>query len=1645
MKAVKKNTFYKSTTLKVGSEVMPNYSDVSLGGGSLSDGTYNYFELQGGYKSKYFALSGSVPSTPAYGQSELRGGYLSLYCTDVKLANTPRLPEIELYKMEQGIELSEGLLQIAHLSGNSAYSGIDTASNTPYPDGASISVYHSVLDADNYYDYENFDGANKTLGEVKILKPAGTGIVELGDAFLTVSKAKKEGKSVGSLLGQYKSFSLKKYFSNDDATVPIKPEGKDHTGVWRPQLDKRKDTKAKLKWRKPYWKYKDIKGSIEFKSKAGVGSDMDAMNTGTPGNTIFSEVYATADTNNPFTSDVNNPLMMTSCELSTAKKFSGGQAFRMYHLWDYSTESANLQKSLGKDAIMPSMTRASIYNLPQPHSGLDYAGAGDTGSPDFMGDASKILPEISMKMNISKLQFTPFIRRETGYGPTAGNTYYPSGTGASGGDADSSTNTSLLRSVVVTWSNYKPKTDHTTLDKFLDYGLERFYTGETTEHIVGGVAFMKTGIDLNEDPSTIYATALPVTDWAGNNGSSPTSKLLASGGLAKFSGLGTDLGDTLLVGCDAWVPSKSNGMRFVKLPMDSWFDMRTFIDGWAFNGPWSAQQNIYYKSGYGSDGLAKTGAPMRVFFKSDMVASGTVESDNPNADVPFLDVFFPCGTGPSGGARAAEYTFNGDPSFYPKHMTIWVQNYRWIEGSANATITYGNSYGTFYWGDNDGALPSGAAIEAELFIDDIKLKNFVPDVTNASAGASISTQQPISLRTESIESPYTKFWGNNSSLSGAPTSGASVRSFSTENQAYGATGSIYDVTATECIIMGFEDPGQLPSGPTAGGGDWVNYPSSTESKGFIMGNGFNTALYSNMERLKPHCFQSSVGNVANVGSDMLGGQFAGDHYYKGVLATHLADAGSTAPYANNTWYYRVFVTNDASNTENYSTGADGGTVYGNYGTDSQINYMTYDELPTTTASTTPSSMDGFTSKGLMKLHMSGSRDITGGGVASPGWVKREHIMCSTKITGIPGFPTKNVDSLSDYQIQVQDPTIFNKYQADEYIIFLINGAVPTNTTGSTETLGWGTSTKTLKLDEDIEIDSASGVITLNQDVTSADSGTDNLCIENNLSRLWISPKKWWVTWYQPANKTHRSYQNFCVVQQVGANGTGNTYPIVQSALEGSTYNESTYGYDKDLRGSSPAANPTNRVGMSGLYTKSWGLDPANTDTSLVTNQDYGYGSYDEESDSGGEVAISTAVPQKWMYMDLDGIAQAQDTSEDDNLVFLLGMNDAGLEQVRLVSDEDSDVTRVPEMRWEYYDPLPIISQPISLSPNYNILSGSGQNKVDLYKLDREELNAIKFNWREDADDITYRLLYIDSSPIQNKYHKIAFQAPLNELPAAGVATGSYYTGSARNAAGTFTTSTERTITGSSGWAYDGNLASSTSGVDWPQTAASTAWSYFNNTEATFIVHAVPRDGTTQTQGTLFTDNSTRGAFKIYYTKAASANADVTPVVSLTSGSTVVSGKTVTLTSDYSFPNDGESPLFIVVTFNANLDSNHIKMYVNGRLVKQSAGNWTKGNNLYNGASYDGRINIGNENDTGGTKKFRGTIQECIVHNKELHVPTAPDEYILPTTYLADKTAAGGTAIKYNARLFLFDYHNIIGTSRDTVCSSDEVSWEATPI
>ena len=1750
MRAVEKNTFYKRTTLTNASAIQPNFSDLARGvSGDL-------ISLQGGFKETNYVLSGNIAETPTYGESELIGGYLSVFVSGVTMGTTPTLPQLELYKLKPGVEVQEGKMSIAYLSGSSGNTGINPDTNVDYLDGSDLTVFHSVMSTDNNIRTENFDGADKTLGDVKIIKSAGTGIVEMSSAFLTISDAKsKAAGGLGNLLGQYKTFALRKYFSQDGATILIKPETDDINGVWRPQYDGRKGNKIKLTWKKPYWKYKDIKNVIQFKAKSPVAGSAENDTGGSPGNTIFDEVYQSANLNNPFTSSEANPLLMTTCELSSERKFGGAQSFRMYHLWDYSTASANLQKALGSQRISPSVTRASVYNIPYP--------ANLSSENTYLGANNFQLPEIAMRMNISKLQFTPYLSASRTLSASASGfdtakSYYPAGTGSSTAPTYTAStkllNTGFLRSVTVTWSNYKPKADHTTLDKFLDYGLERYYTGESTEHIVGGVTFRKVGIDtdtVNTNPQVLMASAIPVQPWWGSGASATAIHPSSAPGVnLKYGLTKLTLGDTaaglqntMMLGLQAWtnfgdgLPS-NDGVRQVDLPLDTWFNMRAFIDIQQNNSALSAQTNIYDSFTKASEGAYNaTGCPMRVFFETEIPVSGSVSDDDTLKNVPFVDVYFPAkynsnvysasGNAPSGNP-AEIYNFQDNPEMFPKHMTIWVQNFRWINGTANNTFaeynTYANSAGIFPWGDAQGALPSGSAIEAEVYIDNIDFKNFKPDITNCSAAASISTQQSLTNTQEGYTTP--RFLQTRTDVT---TWATIANKMAWESNAAAVSGNFQVKDAVEHFLIGVDDPAQLP------------VKSSNAYTGFLLFSGFNTMQMGSITRILP-TGAITTNSVNNSTKQYLGGQNWGIGQWGGA-----ALASGHSPTTANIAY------NDLRLNEVYTTGDTGDitssmhSTRSNFGNKGQINYMTAGNDGEGTSGIGPvSSQDGFTSKGLLRTYLSGT-DI-GSGVTGYNWTKREHVMASTKIIGVPGYAGKNIDRLNDNQIVVDDPTIFNKYANDEYIIYLM-GDDFTNTsitaTGNNSTLGWGVSddSTSLKLAEGVEIDSAKRIITFNQSIVYSDS-TAVLCNEGNLNRLWISPKKYWISMYQPANKVIRSYQNVAYVQDVGSNGTSNNNPITSGAMAGSTFNESVYGFDSTLVGTSgslltldtfnsdgtwnngtysigtsdytttnptnnktatftftiaggsvssysivnaganyvdtggsetafsvPVANigggggnpltfkaatvtsaapPTNRVGRSGLYTSPWNLDPSSEQTTLVTNIDYGYGAYDEETDDGGEVAQATALINKYVQLDLTRLAKGSETSPGENIVFSLGLHDAGLEKVHLYSDEYSgDVGKVPTIYWEYKDKLPVFSSPLVLSPNYNILSGSGNDKVDLYKLDREELNAIKFNWGEEGDDILYRLLYISTGTIANKYDDTAFHAPLNEMPDnSREATGSYYVGASRVKAGNLTPATKRSITGSAGWAWDGAYATSTTVVDWPQTAASVAWDYFSNSEATFVAHCVPNDTTSQTEGVIFTDYSaSRGTFKISYTKAASANADVTPVVALTSGTTVVSGKTVTLTSDYSFPNDGEHPLFIVVTFNSSLDSNNIKMYVNGMLVKQSAGNWTKGNVLYSGGGpYDGKISLGNlTDDTGGTKKLRGTLQECFVHNKELHVPTEAGEYILPTTYLADKTAAGGSSIKYRARLFLYDYHNIIGSSRDTVCTSNEVSWEATPI
>jgi len=1610
MRAVEKNTFYKQTTINQSIAVRPNFSDLADGG------TDTTMILEGGVNPAYYLMSGAVAKTPAYGESELVGGFLQLYTEGVTMPLVPSLPQLLLYRTKPGTQINEGSMKTSFISGSEVAA-------TRVPTGQDIAVYRSVVSADNYYAIENFDGGDKKLGRVKMLESIGNGTMSLGEAYLPLSKASATAHSLGNIGGNRRLFALKKYFSNffvDGAReVPIEPEGSDSEGVWRPQIDKRQGSAygvAKTTtWKKPYWKYNRIKDKIKFKSQTAVSSDMESVPLASRGNTIFDEVYATSDMNNPFTSDVNNPLMMTSCELSTAKKYSGGQAFRMYHLWDFSSQNAQLQLAMGGRALTPSMTRASIFNLPRPHLGLDNADA-LVGGEGHLGWTSTAAPKIEMRMNVSKLGYNPFLSSLVNAVPVASTPHgYRSYTGLYDGTTtipDTDTLTGFFRCVAVTWSNYKPKTEHTTLDKFLEYGLSRFYGSTTinTEHVVGGVVFTKTPIDVGiagGDPGIMGVFPIPVAPYS----SAKAGSTLQTQGMAKLGGT-NEIVDTMQLASDFMDlrndpyadPTPGNvGPRMVKLPQDSWFNMTAYIDPYAKNSLASSQQNIY---NYTTTNLEGKGAAMRVYFETEIDTSGTTET-TALQNIPFIDVPFPASTGSTGSAnKSSEYSFNDDPAMYPKHMTIWVQNYRWISGSADTATgdqDFNNSYDVFAWGDDDAGLKEGAAIEAELFIDDIKLSNWTPEVINCSIGASIASQQYFNFGSEGQISPF-QAYGNG---------GHYIRAWALSGQAI--SGNMQEKIMPEQMVFGFENPAQFPNK--------TNY--ANDCYGYILGNGFNTRLFGSLNRVPvggaAYAFTSISGG--NINQKKLGGQYFGSHYW-------LNSAETTAVYSGTTLSGSVInfsYDSDSITTGLYNTGSV------NLGTGS-----TWD-FPST---------DGFTQKGLFRVAMSGA-----GFNNTNTWTKRENISVATKITGIMGASGIG-DALNANQIKVASTNIFNQYSDDEYIIFRIGKDMPHGVvSGNANTLGWGVGAdeatawpnvtqedrNVLKLAANESINQADSIVTLSlwrddsaSDSWLADDGTTELFSEDNLSDLWIGPKKYWLTLQWPSTQTQRTYQNFCVVQNVTSTGTGNAEPTA-AAMTGTTWAEGIFSFDSALR---------TTLGSAGLYLRPWNLSTDPQDSTLIMNEDYGFGAYDDETDQGGEVSQATSLIDNWVEMDMMGLAKK--ATQDESITFLLGLaNESSAQTVTISSDENSSNGQRPVMYWEYKDTLPSLTAPLKIQPNFPILSGSGADKVDLYSLDREELNAVKFTWEEEGDDILYRLLYIDTNPIQDKYDGIYFHAPINEIPGTeSTATGSYYTASNRSGTA-FAAATLRHITGSAGWAYAGT------GTNYgPYTAAGWESPWWGATEATFIAHCIPNEtGSSTVTNYIMSDYySSWGSMNIKITKGTGVNADVTPVFTLVSGATAYGGKEYVLTSDYSFRNDGEHPLFIVVTFDATLPSDNLKMYVNGMLVKKSAGNWVQNRAIYDGTGYSasGRFIVGQKEFGGSSGYFwNGTIQELIVHKKALHVPTEPNEYILPTTYLPDMSS--GTEIKYNARLFLFDYHNIIGSSNDTVCSSNEVSWEATGI
>ena len=1150
---------------------------------------------------------------------------------------------------------------------------------------------------------------------------------------------------------------------------------------------------------------------------------------------------------------------------------------------------------------------------------------------------------------------------------------------------------------------------------------------------------------------------------------------------------------------------------FQTLPMGKDFNVEFFIDPLAFNTTTSSSLTPYKNLDVASTSddrqLRNSGVAMRAIFTSLETTptgnTGSIGGSSSQKLQGFIDIPFPAKVissqdgmnnyrfidrcqGENGAAISTDQNGSTAKTYYPRHMTIWVNGYRWVQGSDNTRRDLMPSNTDFYYGDIDG---EGATTETEVWIDNITLTNFTPDVKNITSTQPVNP--PLSLRASGkVNSPV--FYPTGSSLSRAITGFDSATDPASNN-----TAGFIERTPSNSILFGWNNKTDLSL-------------SDTNMKGsYILFNQFSTLNFNNLNKFNYPMYTYIPDGLLSMEQstnelNKMGAQFMGSVFISGTSQANWLPTGSALSGAS-------FNVTDSTETQNALSIASGSNDF--------------------------LSVDALQQKGYAYLSVSGAAG--GAAIDYGGWSKREHAAVSTKVLRYPQY----YSGLNGNQLAVENPDIFNEYQNDKYILYRAYGTFQTN------------EYRILELAQKGAI--VGKTITFSENVNTSASGS-LLCTFETLPELYISPYKYWVSMIYNSDAKFgdsndealipRSYGNVMEVKNTpSSQGTGS---------QGTTFNEYIYSYNKN------SANKTG--GNTGIYTNKWDLAVSSVSSDLILDKDFGYGPWDEELKKGGNIAQST--PTSYQYMDLDMSNAIEQRVFDNNQTFLLYMVLEGptkeQEVVLYNSAQQQATDYIPRFYLEYKDSLPLIPD-LGIEPTVDILSPD----LNLYDLTSENLNAVKFTWNEQDDDIWYRYFIVSSGAVQNKYAHARLWIPLNEQPAdtnlwnplenkyyvydvvSGTSTtltnggGSYYslstlgtTGAAvgARAAGTYNltpadynTDVEQfpalytsganlqvvvngagaataTITNNGGEGYfakvgstnlsnppqitipdsklgnggaadltlgrtggggtDSTIGTVTTSVtsdligisNWAPEFDQTEYSYLTlpsggnfdfpmastaeTEEFSVVVHCTPDTSllggaSSQYNYILSKSYSTKGSTTYQdgfamWISGANANA---PYI-------VFNHATTELVSRTPIDLDG-SAFSIIYTYKKNNSSGpDSNLYINGVLEayeESAVGLGTTDRNLIIGGALSGS----SATVVNTTTQFKGSIEEIILYNTEIIVPQKSQEYIYNTSDLLD--ISSNKLITHNTRLFLFDYHNIRGKSAKEVTASNQVAWRAT--
>jgi len=601
--------------------------------------------------------------------------------------------------------------------------------------------------------------------------------------------------------------------------------------------------------------------------------------------------------------------------------------------------------------------------------------------------------------------------------------------------------------------------------------------------------------------------------------------------------------------------------------------------------------------------------------------------------------------------------------------------------------------------------------------------------------------------------------------------------------------------------------------------------------------------------------------------------------------------------------------------------------------------------------------------------------------------KRECIFASARIIGLVGG--------SNRTIIVDDPSIFSNRDDEKYILYKYNDshASPTGMTGS------------IYLIDKIEGDEVT--LDMGHYLTSRDDDT------YFYGDYLISPYRYWLMIEILNIGGQHGWQDDAIgtTKYLPAKSYKNCVQISEKGTYGATYNESLYNDGRNIN--------------------TWDLNIYNnTADGIVSLKDYGLGEFDEALSTGGHmgyVPISISNDDDaYKEIDLNHLVTLDNIEPNTTLPILL-TNATPTDNAKItIHTEDGD--NKPYLVGIFEDALPVVND-FTIQPN------------------EENPFNVDFNWKCPDSDLWYGFIVVDDKHVHSQYNNAVLHYPMNEAGNHGVKvpTASPPVDQIQG------TSTAVDSSSSTGPFYDieglaGNcLRSTTTGTAAIEIGTGSAdplyqTGYKVEDEMSINFHIVPDsepDGVLASAQMLFSSSQ-----RFNLELQTDATLKYTQYWDTNSG--------VTLTSSTKIPLDGLTPTNVMITFDANLTSGNVKLFIDGKLedlsgealTSDSSGTTNTGWYFQQEIEHnDNKIYIGNETGT-ANDEFTGRMEEFVLYNRCLYPVNPKDGKFTFTKPLKEvnETASATPSKSYTATLFVKDYHNIRGSTADEVACSSPLSF-----